>query len=328
MLHSEAAVSLPLLMGYNRALDGAWVNAISISATGDALFAGTIAANSIITNSATINGVQVGTIQSDSSAAAIHMAATGNVHNVSLTQISGDLDDLADGATYFKTTAAEKSGAARANGALDSSGNYIRSLKSTRITVSDTNPTTGWVADAAGFRLYQSGTLTVNIPVTGSPSFSGSITGGSDIDISGMGRFKGSDGGYALAANYNSLASNTGGITAKSTSSSFPAVRAENTGTTGTSIQAVSNRAGVVALEVIGALATTAFSVTGPTVFNGSSNTTGQVQCANFRLNQAGQTGTGVATFSSTNKPGGNSTNQWIAIAISGGAVRYLPVWA
>ncbi len=317
-----------LAMGYNRSIDGAWVNSVAIDASGNAIFAGTIAANSIITNSATINGVQVGTIQSNSSAAAIHMAATGNVHNVSLTQISGDLDDLADGATYFKTTAAEKSGAARADGALDNSGNYIRSLKSTRITVSDTNPTTGWVADAAGFRLYQSGTLTVNIPVTGSPSFSGNIKGGSDIDISGIGRFKGSDGGYALAANYNSLASNTGGITAQSTSSDFPAVRAENTGTTGTSIQAVSNRAGVVALEVIGALATTAFAVTGPTVFNGSSNTTGQVQCANFRLNQPGQTGTGVATFSATNKPGGNSTNQWIAIAISGGAVRYLPVWA
>ena len=332
-------------MGYNRALDGAWVNAISISATGDALFAGTIAANSIITNSATINGVQVGTIQSNSSAAAIHMAATGNVHNVSLTQISGDLDDLADGATYFKTTAAEKSGAARADGALDNSGNYIRSLKSTRITVSDTNPTTGWVADAAGFRLYQSGTLTVNIPVTGSPSFSGNITGGGNIDISGIARFRGivNAGGanFALVANDNAQA--RGGIYAVTATSSFPGVlgvtatgvTAGAAGVRGTTaiagtygVQAVNTTTSGAALRAEALLGAKALDVSGDSTFTGNTNTTGQVQCANFRINQAGQTGTGVATFSTTNKPGGNSTNQWIAIAISGGAVRYLPVWA
>lgn len=314
-------------MGYNRASDGAWVNSVVIDASGNATFAGTIAANSVITNSATINGVTVGQIQSDASAAAIHQALTGNVHNVDLTQISGDLDDIGDGATYFKTTSTEKTGAGRAATALDSSADYIRTLKSTKIVVSSSNPSTGWIADGNGIRLYQSGTLTVNIPVTGSPSFSGDIIGGSNIEITGFGRFRGTVGGYSLFANYNGLASGAGGLNARSTSASLPAVRAECTVANGVSMEVVANQSSITALEVVNSLGT-ALNVIGASQFSGAINVDGQVQCDNFRLNQSSSTGAATASFPGNNKPGSNSTNGWLAIAINGGAVRYIPIWA
>lgn len=332
-----------LAMGYNRSSDGVWVNSVAIDASGNAIFAGTIAADSIITNSATINGVQVGTIQSNSSAAAIHMAATGNVHNVALAQISGDLDDLADGATYFKTNATEKTGAGRAANALDSSSNYIRTLKSTRIAVSDTNPTTGWIGDSAGIRLYQGGTLKVNIPVTGAPSFSGDITGGGNIDITGIGRFRGSvtAGGATFAVVANDNAQAKGGVYGVTASGSFPGllgVTATGAGTGAAGVRGSTSIANTYGGQFVCASATgtalraenffgEALNVQGSSQFTGAINVDGQVQCDNFRLNQTGQTGTASATLPA-NKPGTSSTCTWIPIAINGGAVRYIPCWA
>jgi hypothetical protein len=52
-------------MGYNRSSDGAWVNSVSIDASGNSVFSGTIAANSIIVNSATVDGVTFGAIKSN-----------------------------------------------------------------------------------------------------------------------------------------------------------------------------------------------------------------------------------------------------------------------
>lgn len=57
--------SAGIAMGYNRASDGAWVDSVSIDASGNPVFAGTIAANSIIVNSATVDGVTFGAIKSN-----------------------------------------------------------------------------------------------------------------------------------------------------------------------------------------------------------------------------------------------------------------------
>lgn len=208
-----------IAMGYNRASDGAWVNAVAIDATGNATFAGTVAANSIIANTATVNGVTLGTIQNNAATGSNHAALTGNVHNVSLTQISGDLDDIANGSTYFKTTSTQVAGATRAANALDSSSDYIRSLVSTKMALVGANPSTGIVMDGNGIRMYQSSSLRVNIPVSGDPSFSGNITGGSNITITGTGTFNGSTsasiGATALVANASDNAVN--GVYGRST---------------------------------------------------------------------------------------------------------------
>lgn len=139
-----------------------------------------------------LNGTPVNTVVNNAQTGANHSTLIGNIHNVSLTQIGGDLDDIADGSTYFKMNTTQRNGANRAATALDSSSDYIRSLVSTKLTVAGSNPSTGWVGDSNGIRLYQSGVLRMNLPVSGSPSFSGDIIGGSNIDINGSARFGGS----------------------------------------------------------------------------------------------------------------------------------------
>jgi hypothetical protein len=57
--------SAGIAMGYNRSSDGAWVDSVSIDASGNPVFSGTIAANSIIVNSATVDGVTFGAIKSN-----------------------------------------------------------------------------------------------------------------------------------------------------------------------------------------------------------------------------------------------------------------------
>lgn len=57
--------SAGIAMGYNRSSDGAWVNSVSIDASGNSVFSGTISANSIIVNSATVDGVTFGAIKSN-----------------------------------------------------------------------------------------------------------------------------------------------------------------------------------------------------------------------------------------------------------------------
>lgn len=209
-----------IAMGHNRASDGQWVNSVAIDATGNATFAGTVAANSIIANSATVNGVTLGTIQNNAATGSSHASSTGNVHNVSLTQISGDLDDIANGSTYFKTTSTQVTGAARAANALDSSSDYIRSLVSTKMSLVGSNPSTGIVMDGNGIRMYQASSLKVNIPVSGDPSFTGNIIGGSDINISGQAIFSGNNtvGGITAAMHVNDSLASANGIVARSSS--------------------------------------------------------------------------------------------------------------
>lgn len=335
-----------IAMGFNDPSTGAWTNAIAITAAGDATFKGTIAANSIIVNSATIDGVTVGTIAGNASDAKAHSLLTGNVHNVSLTQVAGDLDDISDGASYFKTTSTEKTGAGRAATALDSSADYIRTIKSTKIVVSSSNPTTGWIADGSGIRLYQSGSLTVNLPVSGSPSFSGDITGGGDINITGYGWFKGAQtqSGFTAAIHANTSAGAANGIYCRDGSSAGAALVAHGitSGADGITAQAVgSGGRGIYSLGVSGAnciVAETASSgvaivvnATGGALAiqtTGSIDVGGQVRCDNFRIDQSSFTGVRTATFTTTNKPGStNTANQWIAIDCNG-TTKYIPVWS
>lgn len=324
-----------MAMGFNDA-GGTWRNSVVIDAGGNAIFAGTIAANSIIANSATIDGISIGTIKQNASDAATHIAATGNVHNVSLGQVAGDLDDIADGSTYFKTNSDEKAGAGRAANALDSAGDYIRSLRSTKIVVSAPNPTTGWVGDGAGIRLYQGGSLKVNIPVSGSPSFSGNITGGGDINITGLARFEGVNlvSGFTAAVHANVSKNAVIGVVGHA-GSGGAGVRGEATvgyGVIGKSSDAA--RAGVLAENTGGGNALEASGATelnGSTTINGaltasSANVNGLVQCNSFRIDQTPTTGAATANFNANNKPGGTTTNTWISISCNG-STRYIPVW-
>ncbi|MBA3756293.1 MAG: tail fiber domain-containing protein [Nitrosomonas sp.] len=133
----------------------------------------------------TVAGTPAGTVVDNADTGAAHAGSSGNPHGVSLTQISGDLDDISDGSTYFRTNSNQVTGAGRGFNALNSSNEYNKSLKSTQLTVVGSNPSTGWVGDSNGIRMYQSGVLKVNIPVSGDPYFDG------DLEISGFATFGG-----------------------------------------------------------------------------------------------------------------------------------------
>ena len=327
-----------IAMGYNDT-SGVWHNAVALDATGNATFAGTIAANSIIVNSATVNGVSVGTIQTNSTTAAAHAAATGNPHSVTLTQIGGDLDDITNGSTYFKTTATQVTGAGRAANALDSSSDYIRSIQSTKIVVSATNPSTGVVFDGSGIRMYQSGVLKVNIPTSGAPSFSGDITGGANINITGQGIFGGvtTSGGYQAAIHANSTLgadygvvgrSNTAdgaaiiGVASSTSSSTCAGVKGIATTSQSAALMGINN-AGATGL---GLLVVGTTSLTGATTIAGALDVGGEVRGNSLRIDQTASTGASTANFVSTNKPGSTSSNTWISISCNG-TTKYIPVW-
>lgn len=296
----------------------------------------TVNLGSTVNVNGTINGTAAGTVVSNAATGASHAGSVGNPH-------SADLDDIANGVTYFRTTANQVSGAGRAFNALDSSNDYIRSLVSTKMTVVGANPATGIAIDANGIRMYQSSTLKVNIPVSGSPSFSGDITGGSNINITGNGSFNGATtnplGNSAVVANKNLGATN--GV-----------IGYGNTGSGGTGVIAVGGGL-AVALDVQGLMtissttlvtnlnadmvdglhASSLAKISGGNSFSGNQYITGGnldvsgwVQCDNFRIDQTPSTGSATATFPGNNKPGSTTTCQWLTINLNG-TTKYIPVW-
>jgi hypothetical protein len=163
-------------MGFNRKSDGAWINAVSIESTGDVNIRGNLTTGSIITGSVTVDGVALSTVRTNAATGSSHAATVGNPHGTSLSQISGDLDNIADGSTYFRTTATQVTGANRAANALDSSFDYIRAISTQKIVVSASNPTNGVVIDSAGFRGYSGGVLKFNINTSGTVDFAGNLS--------------------------------------------------------------------------------------------------------------------------------------------------------
>lgn len=195
---------------------------------GNVTITGTLQAGSVIETGATVDGSTMGDIKD-------HTTTTGsNPHNTPLSTISGDLDDLADGSTYFRSTANQNTGGTRAYNALDSSFDYIRSLSTQNIVVSGTNPTNGLVIDSAGVRAYDGGALTLEISAsTGSSTWSG------DMETSGQ----------VIATGTSTLAgAESASIIAVPDTGTTPAVFAESSGITTTiTANALSN--GGVALS-------------------------------------------------------------------------------
>ncbi|OFE11372.1 hypothetical protein PHACT_12505 [Pseudohongiella acticola] len=141
----------------------------------DLTLTGTITADSVIANTVTVDGVEMGTIKSNSATGASHAGASGNPHGTSLTQVSGDLDDIADGSTYFRANINQLNGAGRAFSALDSSFDYIRTLGTQKIAISGSNPLNGGIIDVNGLRWYQAGSPTFVLAASGGATFSGDV---------------------------------------------------------------------------------------------------------------------------------------------------------
>lgn len=293
----------------------------------------------------TLNGTPVATVTAAAIAAANHIGLTGNVHGVSLVQIAGDLDDINDGVSFYRTNANQVTGAGRAFNALNSTSEYIKSLKSTQLTVVGSNPSTGWVGDVNGIRLYQSGVLKMNLPITGSPYFQGDITGGANIDIDGSARFNGNT---SQAGQNNSVVANSsrgqkngvlsydgsasdsvaGGFV--STSVNGMGVETSASGTGGKGIMASGSGAGRIGVQAIGTSGAVALSVLGTMTMSSTSlvSNLNSERWGGHRIASDDATGIRTATFAGNNKLGAsNTTNTWIQITLGNGEVKYIPVW-
>lgn len=284
-------------MGHNRKSDGAWINAISIDSLGNAAFlgavtatsgsfTGTLTAASIISGSATIGGVALDTIKTNAAVGQSHSVAVGNPHGTSLAVMAGDLDDIADGSSYYKTNVGQWQGANRAANALDASNDYIRAITTTKIVVTGANPANGVVFDTNGLRGYSGGVLKFNVSTSGTAYFSGDISGASGTfsgNLVSSGQIKGSgsttESGYGnfaivarpLVSSVNALlaysisgigaiaySDNNTGVQGGSGNPSYPGVDAYHNGggyglrVSGKGIQRTKNLTGVLSVWDIG----------------------------------------------------------------------------
>lgn len=215
---------------------------------GDIFMTGTLNAGSIITSSVTVDGVTLGTIKGNASTGAGHAGVTGgNPHGTSMAQIAGDLDDIADGSSYFKSTASQNAGGTRAVNALDGSYDYIRTISTQKIVVSGSNPSNGIMFDVNGLRTYAAGspTFTLNAS-TGAAFFGGDVGTAGYLFASGT---------YAAPSGY------TAAIQASPASSSQRALVGHSSGTgigvtgisaTGTGVQGVALASGGKAMQAFG----------------------------------------------------------------------------
>lgn len=233
---------------------------------GDIFMTGTLNAGSIITSSVTVDGVTLGTIKGNASTGAGHAGVTGgNPHGTSMAQIAGDLDDIADGSSYFKSTASQNAGGTRAVNALDGSYDYIRTISTQKIVVSGSNPSNGIMFDVNGLRTYAAGSPTFTLNSSnGSAFFGGDIEtsgrviarGGNTFSgiIAAMHAIAGSIGGAGLYANSGSgttaiSADTTTGWAVLAKSTSGTAVEGRASGSGGIGVEA-ENTTGGVALNI------------------------------------------------------------------------------
>ena len=200
-----------IAMGYHRKSDGNWVNAVAISSTGNVTILGTLTAGSVIATTVTVDAVPIIDVKTNAEIGAAHAYDTGgNPHNTPLSTISGDLDDIADGSTYFRVNAT--------NHLSNTTPFWYKGAISTQqIAVSGTNPTNGLVIDSAGIRGYKSSSLTFSINAsTGVSTWSGDISTSGSI--------------FADGSTTDPLGGDLGVIVANPTSTSVSGFKSKTTG--------------------------------------------------------------------------------------------------
>lgn len=156
----------------------------------------------------------------------------------------------------------------------------------------------------------------VALNVEGSAIFSGTTSFSNDITQS------------SGTSQLRALNISTGGITVSGTSSlqstSFTGNITQGTGTS--QLRSLTINSGGLTVSSgttsVGALSCSTFNTSSTTLVN---NLNAQYW-GSIRTNGV-LTGTATATFNSTNKPGANSTNQWLRVTDTSGNHAYLPYW-
>lgn len=298
-------------IGYNRASDGAWVTSITLDASGNAAFLGTVSAGSVITGSVTVGGVALSTISSN--------ASSGK-------SISDAL--LVSGTSVLKGVLVPTNAGAIQTGTIT------------------WNATTGALTGGTGIAVTEWGIIGANAgtatftleAATGAATFRGVITGGSNIDITGQGRFGGnvSSDSTTWAVVCNPASASTGGLIGWAGSagagvrgncvSSLSSSRGvEGIAGSGTGVYGVASSGVGVRAQVTGA--GTALQVLGRMTISDSTLVT-NLNAQRWNGFTAGSvtTGSATATFVATNKPGANSSNSWWVVS-DGTTTLRIPCW-
>jgi len=162
-----------IAMGYNQSSDGAWINSVALSSSGNLSVLGEITAGSVISTGATISGTLL-TFQDVVDK--VNEAPGGGDSTVSVLENSGTTVTMTS-SNLFKTTTG-------LGGVFIGGGGLFGK---------NTSGTTTFAIDGA----------------TGAATFAGTISGGSNIDITGTARFKGST--SSGGTTYGGVFNETGG---------------------------------------------------------------------------------------------------------------------
>jgi len=277
-------------IGYNRASDGAWVTSITLDASGNAAFLGTVSAGSIITSSVTVGGVALSTISSN--------ASSGK-------SISDAL--LVSGTSTLKGVLVPTDAGA---------------IKTGTITW---NATTGALTGGTGIAVTEWGIIGANAgtatftleAATGAATFRGDITGGSNINITGQGQFKGSAtvSGLVAAVFANMTGGATHGVVGAAGSSGIGIYGISN-GSGQTAVYGEGQTSSAVGVWARNLSSGTALQVSGKmTIDNSTLVTNLNAQKWNGFTTGTVTTGSATATVNLTNKPGANSSNSWWVVS-------------
>lgn len=308
-------------------LGGSLAPKFSVSTAGvvtcqDAIVHGTLQANSVITNSATIDGVTIGTVKGNAAAGyAIQQAleVTGT------TILKGVLVPTDTGAMKCGTIAWDSS-----TGAW-TSGSGIAITEYGIVGANGSNTT--FTIDTSGNATF-AGSLSAATGTFSGTVSAGAITSSSYIDVSGYVRASGvalsgdtyaaiigdvstsnptrvgvsgfsGDGGTGVFGN-----AGTSGVTGTSGSG----IGVYGSATTGTGIKAESSFG-------------TALSVLGPMTISSTALVTNlQADSVDGTHIGAVSSGAATATFPGNNKPGSATSNTWLTIT-KDGTTYYIPVW-
>ncbi len=120
------------------------------------------------------NGIWLGASTFADAPFSVDMQGNVVATSLSLGSLSGDLDDIADGAVYKKTTENEVDGAGFAFTGLNSSGEIIKGFLNSQLSAKSL-PTNGVRVDTSGIYGRKSGSTTFYINSSGDAYFSGDL---------------------------------------------------------------------------------------------------------------------------------------------------------
>lgn len=283
--------------------------------------------------------------------ATVNLGSTVNVNGTVSGNVTGTLDGtsvttvvnaaLNATANYFTTSTSDPTGGANGDAHFNSSTNVmwfkVSGTWTRGGTVSASEITTGTLAAA---RIAANSITASKINVSSLSSVSanlgtvtaGDITGTSNINITGQGRFGGAttEGGATYAGVFNSSGGSTHGVGGWATTglgiwgNATSGSGVFGSASTGTGVKAQTTGGGT-ALQVIGPMTITSSALVSNLRSASCLLADNSTKWNGYTLGSA-TTGSATASFPGNNKPGSNSTCTWIPVT-NGITSGYLAFW-